>query len=242
MRSATPQEPARRSRGGAFTLVEIVVSLTIITVVAAIAIPTIKGLRREDAAMQPVRDLATLALDVRQRAMHERRAYQIVFERSGIHACETGLPDQRRDEFLQKLEERRTPPKELDTTRTEPVRTEVETPEPARGEGPSWLNARPLPVAAPAPSPSQPAPTWEPPWTVSLALPEKSELSVLMWGDTEWVVVEGDDVVRWVFQSGGVASPARVRLRLGDLEMQTTFDALTAEVVSERLGPTTTLP
>ena len=46
------------------------------------------------------------------------------------------------------------------------------------------------------------------PWTQSIALEPETECSVLLWGDGEWDVIEGDEARRWVFQPTGMASPA----------------------------------
>ena len=59
----------RKNSAPAFTLIEVVVSLTILAVVAAIAIPTLKGLDAGEKARGPMRDLADLVQETRQRAM-----------------------------------------------------------------------------------------------------------------------------------------------------------------------------
>src|SRR5262245_57656737 len=84
----------------AFTLIEIVVALTMIAIIAAVAIPTRKGLDQSEKARAPIQTLSEVVQEVRQRAMRERRAYQIVFEREGIHASPAMYPYEKRDEFL----------------------------------------------------------------------------------------------------------------------------------------------
>src|SRR5688500_4533613 len=105
MFDASHPEPSAGPGGRAFTLIEIVVALTIIAVLAAVAIPTIKGLNAEERAREPVKILADLVQEVRHRAMREGRSYQIVFEREGIHASRTTFPYEKREEFLKFLEE-----------------------------------------------------------------------------------------------------------------------------------------
>lgn len=227
-------------RGEAFTLIEIVVALTVVAVIAAVSIPTLKGMGREARARAPVTALAALVQEVRQRAIRERRPYQIVFERGGVHALADGFPAGNREEFLKALDEARTPPPGQVIERTEPATTEVESVVP-RGPVPIGL-AAPPPVEPVPPAPSavtvaedRPARGWEPPWTVTLPLPEKGECDVLFWGDAEWDRLEADDLRRWVFQPSGLASPVRVLVRTEAVEVEASFDALTGEVVRERI-------
>jgi prepilin-type N-terminal cleavage/methylation domain-containing protein len=217
-------------RRGGFTLIEIVVALTVAAVIAAVAIPTLKGLEREGKAAAPVRDLAEVVQEVRTRAMREHRPYQIVFEREGIHACPFAFPIDRRDDFLRHLTDLRTPPKEMETEREAAVRTEIEQPE--FTTAPTGAGAAPKPVGDAA-GPPRP-PEFEMPWTRSISLEPETECSVLLWGDGEWDVIEGEEIRRWVFQSTGMASPAQVRLALGLHEFEAAFDPLTGELTRER--------
>ncbi len=208
----------------AFTLVEIVVALTIAAVVAAVAIPTLKGLGASEKARGPMKALAEIVQEVRQRALREHRAYQIVFEREGIHASPAMHPFAKRDDFLKHLEEMRTPPPIEMIRRTVVERTEVVREETGN---------------RPAPEQQKAAPSEEPrgfklPWTATIPLPPKTECDVLMWGDGEWEVVEGDKMRRWVFQPTGMANPGRVRLRTDAAELEGGFDLLTGELTSER--------
>jgi prepilin-type N-terminal cleavage/methylation domain-containing protein len=232
--------PRKGPRREAFTLIEIVVALTVVAVIAAVAIPTLKGLGREERARAPITALAALVQEVRQRAMKERRPYQIVFERGGLHALADGFPTTEREEFLKALDEARTPPPGQVIERTQVEATEVEK------DAPPWPT--PLGLAAPPPAePNAPPPTttdavaeqapkpWEPPWTVTIPLPDKAECEVLFWGDAEWDRLETDDIRRWVFQPSGMVSHARVLLRTEAVEIEASFDAMTGEVIRERV-------
>lgn len=233
MRLARQKDASTRFRRRGFTLIEIVVALTIMAVIAAVAIPTMKGLLREEKAAAPLRELAALVQEIRGKAMAEHRPYQIVFEREAIHACEyTSIV--KRDEFLKHLEELREPPEKDKFERQEIAVAEVAREEIASAEAKTALNGQPLPPSAPKPKKDGEEP--EMPWTKTIALEPETECAVLMWGDMEWDVIEGDDLCRWVMQPSGIASPARVRLRLEDKEMETSFDALTGEVRRERIG------
>lgn len=238
--------PPRGSRGAAFTLIEIVVALTIVAVIAAVAIPTLKGLGREERARAPMEALAGLVQEIRQRAIKERRPYQIVFERSGVHGLADGFPTRTREEFLKALDEARTPPPNQVIERAEVIKVGEESEETEQEQEKEW--PKPIGLAAP-PEPEPPttpaevtgvaeAPgpaRWEPPWTVTIALPEKSECELLFWGDAEWDRLEGDEIRRWVFQPSGIANPVRVLLRTEAVELEAAFDALTGEVVRERI-------
>ena len=206
-----------------FTLIEIIVALTIITVVAAVAIPTLKGLDRDEKARQPLKTLAETVQEVRTRAMHERQTYQIVFERDGIHATPVMFPYERRDEFLKQLDELRTPPKvepigRVVTERAAVERTEIGSRNPQE----------------PAAGAAKEAAHYEMPWTKTIPLSLGTECEVLMWGDGEWDLIEGEKMRRWVFQPSGMANPARVRLRTGSADLEAGFDLLTGEMIAER--------
>ena len=192
----------------AFTLIEIVVALTIAAVIAAVAIPTVKGLGRDEAARAPMKTLAVVVQEARLRAMREHRSYQIVFEHEGIHASPAMYPYEKREDFLKHLEEMRTPPRIEVIQRVVMQRSGEET--------------------------ADEPPRFQPPWTVTIPLPPKTECEVLMWGDGEWDAIEGEKMRRWVFQPTGMANPARVRLRTEAAELETGFDLLTGELIGER--------
>jgi prepilin-type N-terminal cleavage/methylation domain-containing protein len=213
----------------AFTLVEIIVALTIIAVITAIAIPTMSGLSRDEKAREPIKRLEEIVQEVRHRAMREGETYQIVFEREGIHATPGMFPYERRDEFLKELEEMRTPPRVETIERVATERTEVQREE---------IGNRPGGVLPGAEKADESGPyTFKMPWTVTIPIPEGTECEVLMWGDGEWDLIEGEEMRRWVFQPTGMASPAGVRLRNDAIELEIRFDALTGEPTGGRAVP-----
>ncbi|HWB05266.1 MAG TPA: prepilin-type N-terminal cleavage/methylation domain-containing protein [Verrucomicrobiales bacterium] len=202
--------PPKGPIGRAFTLVEIVVSLTIIAVIAAVAVPTMKGLHRDEKAREPMASLAEVVQEARHRAMRERRSYQIVFEPGGIHASPAMYPYGTKEEFLKHLEELRHPPE------PEPMETvAVQRADDEEKDKPKKPDL---------------------PWTVTIPLATGTECGVLMWGDGEWDILDGGKMRRWVFQPAGMANPARIRLRNNDggPELEAGFDVLTGEVTSER--------
>ena len=225
-------EPQPGSSARAFTLIEIVVALTIVAVVLAIAIPTLQGLDRDEKLRAPMKQLAEMVQDARDHAMREGRSYQIVFEHQGIHASPSMFPFEKRDEFLKFLEEMRTPPRPEEIERLQAERQNVQRQE--------VENARPT-EEHPGESREEP-PLFKLPWTVTLPIPEGTECEVLMWGDGEWDVIEGDQMRRWTFQPTGMANPAHVRLRTGGTEIEGGFDLLTGELVRERTRVPATSP
>jgi prepilin-type N-terminal cleavage/methylation domain-containing protein len=218
MTNAKNSGPPAGPRGRAFTLVEIVVSLTIIAIIASVAIPTMKGLHRDEKARMPMANLAELVQEARHRAMRERRSYQIVFEPEGIHASPAMYPYGKREDFLKHLDEMRHPPPVEMIERETVQRTE---------DGEKIERKKP-----------------ELPWTATIPLETGTECGVLMWGDGEWDVLDGGKMRRWVFQPAGMTNPARVRLRNGDggPELEAGFDALTGELTSERTRLATRQP
>ena len=101
-----------RARG--FTLVEMVVALTIIAILLSLAFPAMKALREDD---EPTHITSVLDLSrfLRARAMSENRPYQMVFDQQSIYGLRYFYPYQEETtfpEFLTKLEEERVKRKE----------------------------------------------------------------------------------------------------------------------------------
>lgn len=210
-------EPPHGSLEDAFTLIEIVVSLTIVAVIAAVAIPTMKGLQREEKTRESITALASIVQEARHRAMSERRSYQIVFEPGGIHASPVMYPYEKLEDFLAELEKLRKPPE-----RDAMQREEIEHQEIAgRDEAsePSMEKSR----------------RHEPPWTLTIPMIDGTECGVLMWGDGEWDNLDGGKMRRWVFQPAGMSNPAQIRLRSESGELEAGFDVLTGEMSHERI-------
>ena len=73
-----------RFGGRGFTLVEIIIAMTILIIIAAGSIPTFRGLQAEQQTREPIEALTRLAKEARSRAMKERRPYQVVIHASGL--------------------------------------------------------------------------------------------------------------------------------------------------------------
>ena len=210
-----PASRRPRHRRAAFTLVEIVLALTIIAVIAAASLPVLRGLREDEKFRLPIQSLATLIQEARSRAIREHRSYQIVFEPHGIHASPVMYPYRKLEDFLDALDRLRTPPE----------RSEFVT--------------QSFAAAGSEESSSSTPPPWQAPWTVSIPVDSETQCGVLFWGDGEWDVLDSGRMRRWVFQPAGLTAPASIRFRSDHGEMEADFDALTGELIAER---TRTLP
>ena len=70
--------------GRGFTLLEIIIVLSIAAVLIGLSVPFISGMLREDQMRRPVRELQDLAQLMRNRAMTEHLAYEINFTAEGF--------------------------------------------------------------------------------------------------------------------------------------------------------------
>lgn len=193
----------------AFTLLEIVIVLTILTILVGATIPSFRGLKDEQIAREPVTALARLAKETRLRAMKEKRPYQIAFTSQGftatrylspyLHAAEL-------EEFVQTALQPDAPPVPASDANGQPRAS-------------SSASASQLPFQE---------------WTSRYLLPEGSTYSLQFWHESVPSPVAGDLVKLWVFQPSGMLSPLTIRLERGNASFQTTFSALTADIVSEK--------
>lgn len=236
MNSTSHSALPRSGRRGGFTLIEIVVALTVVAVIAAVAIPTLKGLNRSEQARAPVQALAELVQEVRNRAVREGRAYQIVFERGGMHAMAGSRTFNRREDLIDHLKELRTPPVITVTEKQLSDRPEVVREAPAITSFSAGQAMKPMVSQNPG-EPSPEAPGIEMPWCESIPLDLKTACAVLLWGDPEWDSMDGDKLRTWVFQPTGMISPARVRLQEAGQELEAAFDPMTGELTAESVRP-----
>ncbi len=222
-----------RLQGGlgrhAFTLIEIIVAMTIIAVIAAVAIPTLKGLNEDEQRRAILVSIAEMVQTVRDRAMQERHPYEIVLEQGGLHAIPGNRSFYKREEFLEYLEKLRTPPVISDIARATMETTNVARNVPAPGAGAAPLPNQSTEGTGLAQGPQSP----EMPWTRTIIMEGAMKCQVLMWGDGEWDDLSGERIRCWVFQPNGMASPARLRLLSGGMELEAAFDVLTGEMTGE---------
>ena len=204
-------------RSGGFTLVEVVIALTIVIIIAAASIPTFKGLRAEQTAREPIQELTRLAKEARLRAMREKKAYQIVFHSGGFTASRYLSPylqlSDLNDFLVQVAQEAEAPPEEKElaneSNASRPTGDQVIYTKDATG-GAEYKD-----------------------WTEDYKLAEGTRLSVQFWHELEPVAVEGDIVKLWVFQPTGICQPLKVGLENDTVSILIEYASLTADIVRE---------
>ncbi|MEZ0389823.1 MAG: prepilin-type N-terminal cleavage/methylation domain-containing protein [Verrucomicrobium sp.] len=211
----------RAMRG--FTLLEVILVLTLLALMAAASVPAVRGLRDEAQAREPLNSLARLAKQTRLKAMQDRRPYQIAFTSTGFKATRYLSPYLQAaqiEEFIQKSA--------LESQQKEEAGVDQE-------EAPQG----PLEAAAPGTnvpaSGSAPAPAYKE-WMESVTLPEGMTCSVQEWYDSEPTPVGDNALKLWVFQPSGMVTPITVTLQLNNNFYKADFSPLTADIVKETSG------
>lgn len=205
------------SRSG-FTLVEIVISLTIIIVIAAGAVPMFKGLREEQQAREPILELVRLAKEARIRAMREKRPYQVAFYPGGFVASRYFTPYLQLSELTTFIQE-----EEAGVRRLNPNADDNDSDLDA-GTGEVPKTSLPL---APA------APKVDDHWEEHYDLPQDVQYSLKFWHDLEETLIEGEVVRLWVFQPTGICQPLKIHLDRQSATFDVEFGALTADITRE---------
>ncbi len=204
-----------RPSAAGFTLVEIIVALTIVGVLAAATIPMLKGFNDERLAREPVAALVKLAREARYRAMTEKRPYQVAFHATGFTASRYSNPYLTRAELLELIQTSQNPPA---------VAEEFEKNDLENGGGATKTTERPL-----APSP----PKFDEYWTQSYEAPADMKYGIQYWHDTDATFLEGDLIKLWVFQPSGICQPLRVHVERQSATFDIEFGALTADIIKE---------
>lgn len=207
-------------RRRAFTLVEMVVALTIMAILLSLAFPAMKALKDHEEATH-VTKLVDLANFLRARAVSERRPYQIVFDQGTIYGLRYFYPYKEAttfQEFLLKQDEER------ERRKAEIKRMEVQRMQMAI-DGPEGTDE-----AEPAPLPN----IDDEYFVRQISLPKEMLVEVRPWGDLIWLPVDGTRIQRWVFQPTGLCDPLQVRFgNLGEWQ-ELTFEVLTGDLGSQR--------
>lgn len=204
-------------RRGGFTLIEIVISLTIVTILLAAAVPMLKGLQDERQAREPVSALVRLAREARLRAMAEKRPYQVAFYSTGFTASRYFNPYLQLAELQEFMETGENPPAETDTVE----KNDLEN-------GGSLTKTTELPLAPPAPK-------FDEHWSEKYEMPQDMKCAIQFWYDTDPSYLEGDVVKLWVFQPSGICQPLKVHIERDSATFDVEFGALTANIVKEKV-------
>ena len=203
----------RHSSG--FTLVEIVIALTIVAVLAAATVPMLKGFQDERLAHEPVTALVKLAREARMRAMTEKRPYQVAFHGGGFTASRYFNPYLQLAELQEFMATGENPPVEQPTFDKNDL-----------DSGGSVTKTTELPLAPPAPK-------YDEHWTEKYQMPQDMKYSLQFWYDTESTYLEGDLVRLWVFQPSGICQPLKIHIERDSVTFDVEFAAMTADIVKE---------
>jgi prepilin-type N-terminal cleavage/methylation domain-containing protein len=203
----------RQPRG--FTLIEIIIALTIVAVLAAAAVPMLKGFQDERVAREPVAKLVQMAREVRMRAMTEKRPYQVAFHSKGFTASRYFNPYLQLAELEEFIATAENPPAEEKPFETNDL-----------DNGGKLTKTTDLPMAPPAPK-------YDEHWTEKYEMPEDMQYAIQFWYDTELMFLEGDLVKLWVFQPSGICQPLKVHIQRESATFDVEFAALTADIVKE---------
>lgn len=215
--SSTGEAWFHGSRAG-FTLVEIVISLTIIIIIAAASVPMFKGLRDEQLAREPIQELVRLAREARIRAMKEKRPYQVAFYPGGFVGSRYFSPYLQLGELTTLLQEQET-----GALRVNPNSDDADSDlDAGAGETPKTS----LPLAPTAPKADDN-------WQERYDLPAGTSYTVKFWHDLEETPIEGEMVKLWVFQPTGICVPLKIHLERESAFFDVEFGALTADIIRE---------
>ncbi len=211
--SLVHRRPPASSRG--FTLVEIIVALTIVAILAVGAMPLLKGFQDERLAREPVAKLVELAREVRMRAMTEKRPYQVAFHGRGFTASRYFNPYLQLSELEDFVATAGNPPPEEDGFDVNDL-----------DNGGKLTKTTELPLAPPPPK-------YDEHWTEKYEMPPDMQYAIQFWYDNEPTYLEGDLVKLWVFQPSGICQPLKVHIERESATFDVEFAALTADIVKE---------
>jgi type II secretion system protein H len=210
-----------------FTLIELVLVLSIMALLTAAAVPSVRGLQAEKAAREPLNQLAQMAKAARLQAMKDKRPYQIAFTSKGFSATRYLSPYLQMaqlDEFIQQTEVEAKQKAEAGVT---------DESEDANAQAAANSGANP---ATNANGSTMPVVAYKE-WTQSYTLPEGLTYGIQYWHEAAPTALEGELVKLWVFQPTGIVSPLTVTLHHNGYVFSATFSALTADIVKESSSP-----
>lgn len=204
------------ARRNAFTLVELVIAISVLGILTGIAVPAITSVQRERLAREPVNALLILAREVRLRAMKEQRPYQIVFDSSGFKAARFFQPYGGIEEFETlrvKLEEAAREQEIIEASRARGIDLNegLQEPDLKREEIERGLQ-----------------------FYESVEFDPSLRVSLKLWDEVDWISLSGGEFRRWIFQPSGMCEPMRIRVEADDSFFEIEFHPLTADVKSER--------
>ena len=204
----------RGSQASGFTLVELVIAITVLAILGGLASPAIDSVQRERQAREPINNLYLLAREVRLRSMSERRPYQIVFDREGFKASRFFHPYGGSEEFeklrieLDQLAERQ---EMIDASRARGIDLSTEEKDLQQAEIEDGLQ-----------------------YFREYQWPNDVECSLRFWDEMQWAGLSGGEFHRWIFQPSGMCEPLKVRMEADGAYFEVEFHPLTADIRKER--------
>lgn len=212
-------EPGKACRPrSAFTLVEIVIGLTIIGILAGITIPTIRSIEKEREAREPMTVLVRMARTARTRAMAEQVPYQVAFDERGFHLARYFNPYGESEEFDQLVRD------------IEQIQQRQEMIEASRDRGIDMNAGREPTFEDRALQTAQAGLQFH----ETYEIPDGVGYSLLYWGETDWIDMTSGLFRRWVFQPSGMCQPLTVKIEADNAFFEVDFHPLTGDVKSER--------
>lgn len=214
----TPKAKSNGTTPLAFTLVEVVIALTILIILAAGAVPIFKGWQDEQLARQPVVELVRLTKEARMRAMREKRPYQIAFYPGGFIASRYFSPYLQIADLTEFMEQAAS-----GNFRLNPNADDADSDlDAGAGEKPKTQ----LPLA-----PS--VPKRDDNWSERYDLPTNTTYRLQFWNEFQPTEITGDIVKLWVFQPTGICIPLKLHLERESTIFDVEFNALTADITRE---------
>lgn len=198
--------------------------MTILAVMAAAAVPSLRGVQRERMAREPIKELVRIAKDARLHAMKEQRPYQVVMTSTGFTATryfDPYLSFADLSEFLTTADMAadEEPPPVDPTSAGANVQADNIT-------GPvAFDSPGNLPPTAKAPPQKE--------WTEKYDLPQGTTYSVKFWHETDATDIQGEVVKLWVFQPSGICEPLKLHLARDQATFDVEFSSLTVDIVHE---------
>lgn len=218
--AARGRSPCSAAKTKAFTLVEMVVALTIMAILLSLAFPAMKALREQEDPKH-ITGLLDLSRHLKARAQSERRPYQLVFDHHAIYGLRYFYPygeETTFQDFLVKQDEER------ERRKSEIKRMEVQRLQLAQED----LDR---PDGTPAPLPN----IDDEYFVRKIELPERVRVEVRRWGAVKWKPIEGAEIFRWVFQPTGLVDPAQLRFGEEGQWREFTFEVLTGDLATQRI-------
>lgn len=200
--------------------------MTILAIIGAAMIPSLRGVQRERQAREPIKELVRLAKDARLHAMKEQRPYQVALHAKGFTATRYFDP------YLQASE--------LTTFMTvSDQQAEADVPPPPADSTNAGANAKAdnaqgaMAYDSPGNTPptAKAAPQKE--WTENYDLPAGTTYRAKFWHETDPVDIQGEVVKLWVFQPSGICEPLHLHLDREGATFDIDFSALTVDIVKE---------